>query len=171
LDSISLSYLIGTDARFLIRRPLRRALKIPAGAADSPIDMFEWKPEYSVQIPEIDAQHQRLFGLAFDLHEAMAQGKGKTVLEQSLAQLVDYTKSHFAAEEQFMGKYRYPEIVAHKAQHDQLTSQVIELQRKFRSGEPTLTISLMVFLKNWLEHHIAGSDQQYSVYIRSKLAA
>jgi hemerythrin len=109
--------------------------------------------------------------LAFDLHEAMAQGKGKTVLEQSLAQLVDYTKSHFAAEEQFMGKYRYPEIVAHKAQHDQLTSQVIELQRKFRSGEPTLTISLMVFLKNWLEHHIAGSDQQYSVYIRSKLAA
>jgi hemerythrin len=34
-----------------------------------------------------------------------------------------------------------------------------------------LTISLMVFLKNWLEHHIAGSDQQYSVYIRSKLAA
>jgi hemerythrin len=29
----------------------------------------------------------------------------------------------------------------------------------------------MTFLKNWLEHHIARSDQQYSVYIRSKLAA
>ena len=133
--------------------------------------MFEWKPEYSVQIPEIDAQHKRLFALAFELHEAMAQGKGRTVLEQSLAQLVDYTKVHFAKEEQFMGKYRYPELAAHKAQHDQLTAQVIELQKEFSAGNTMLTVSLMAFLKNWLEHHIAGSDQQYSVYIRGMRAA
>ena len=133
--------------------------------------MFEWKPEYSVQIPEIDAQHKRLFGLASELHEAMAQGQGKTVLEQSLAQLVDYTKVHFAAEEQFMAKYRYPELAAHKAQHDQLTAQVIELQREFSAGNTMLTVSLMTFLKNWLEQHIARSDQQYSVYIRGQLAA
>jgi len=133
--------------------------------------MFDWRPEYSVQIPEIDAQHQRLFALAAALHTAMGQGKGKAVLEQSLAQLVDYTKVHFATEEQFMSKYGYPDVVAHKAQHDQLTAQVLELQRKFRAGNTTLTINLMVFLKNWLEHHIAGSDQQYSIYIRGKLAA
>ena len=133
--------------------------------------MFEWKPEYSVQIPQIDAQHQRLFALAAELHAAMADGKGKAVLEQSLAQLVDYTKVHFAAEEELMGKYRYPQAVAHKAQHDQLTAQVVDLQKKFRAGNAGLTISLMVFLKNWLEQHIAGSDQQYSAYIRGHLAA
>jgi hemerythrin len=133
--------------------------------------MFEWKPEYSVQIPKIDVQHQRLFALAAELHAAMAEGKGKTVLEQSLARLVDYTKVHFAAEEEFMGKYGYPEAAGHKAQHDQLTAQVLDLQKKFRAGDTGLTISLMMFLKNWLEHHIAGSDQQYSAYIRGKLAA
>jgi hemerythrin len=133
--------------------------------------MFEWKPEYSVQIPEIDAQHQRLFLLAAELYAAMSQGKGKTVLEQSLARLVDYTKVHFAAEEQFMGQYRYPDAAAHKVQHDQLTAQVLDLQKRFRAGENTLSISLMMFLKNWLEQHIAGSDQQYSVYIRGKRAA
>ena len=73
--------------------------------------MFEWKPEYSVQIPEIDTQHQRLFVLAGELHAAMAQGKGKAVLEQSLSQLVDYTKSHFAAEEKLMGRYAFPKAV------------------------------------------------------------
>ncbi|HUE20078.1 MAG TPA: bacteriohemerythrin [Bryobacteraceae bacterium] len=133
--------------------------------------MFEWKPEYSVQIPEIDAQHQRLFSLAAALHAAMGEGKAKAVLEQSLAQLVDYTKVHFAAEEELMRKYAYPETVMHKAQHDQLAAQVLDLQKKFRSGSTALTINLMIFLKNWLEHHIAGSDQQYSVYIRGKLAA
>ena len=133
--------------------------------------MFEWKPEYSVQIPEIDAQHQRLFALAAELHAAMSQGKAKTVLEQSLARLVDYTKTHFATEEQFMRKFQYPESGAHKVQHDQLTTQVLDFQKKLRSGEATLTINLMVFLKNWLERHILGSDLQYSAYIRAKLAA
>ena len=133
--------------------------------------MFEWKPGYSVQIPEIDAQHQRLFALAASLHAAMMQGKGKTVLEKSLAQLVDYTKVHFATEEQFMAKYGYPEAAAHKAQHDQLTAQVLDLQKKFRAGNSTLTVELMTFLENWLQRHIAGSDQQYSAYIRSQRAA
>ena len=133
--------------------------------------MFEWKPEFSVQIPHIDAQHQRLFALAAELHAAMAQGKGKAVLEQSLARLVDYTKTHFAAEEQFMQKYQFPESGAHKVQHDQLTAQVLDFQKKFQSGETGMSINLMVFLKNWLERHILGSDLQYSAYIRSKMAA
>jgi len=133
--------------------------------------MFEWKPEYSVQIPEIDAQHQRLFALAAELHAAMALGKSNSVLEQSLARLVDYTKTHFTNEEQFMRKHQYPEAGAHKVQHDQLTAQVLDFQTKLRSGQTSLTINLMVFLKNWLERHILGSDLQYSAYIRGKRAA
>jgi hemerythrin len=133
--------------------------------------MFEWKPEYSVQIPSIDAQHQRLFALAEELHVAMSQGKAKAVLEQSLAALVDYTKAHFAAEEQLMNQYHFPDAADHKIEHEKLTSQVLSLQKKFRAGEKTLSITLMVFLKNWLENHIAGSDQQYSRFIRGKAAA
>jgi hemerythrin len=148
-----------------------RALKLPAKAADQTIAMFDWKPEYSVHIPEIDTQHRRLFALAGELHTAMGQGKGKAVLEHLLSQLVDYTKVHFASEEKFMRQYRYPEAVAHKAQHDQFTAQVLDFQKKFSNGDIALTVSLMVFLKNWLEGHIAGSDQKYSAHIRPTLAA
>lgn len=133
--------------------------------------MFEWKPEYSVQIPEIDAQHKRLFALAAELHAALTQSKGHSVLEQSLASLVDYTQEHFATEERLMGDYAYPEVVGHKAEHEKLTAQVLELQRRFRSGETKLSLNLMIFVKNWLENHIAGSDQKYSVFIRGKRAA
>ncbi|HUE20073.1 MAG TPA: bacteriohemerythrin [Bryobacteraceae bacterium] len=133
--------------------------------------MFDWKPEYSVQIPEIDAQHQRLFVLAAELHAALTQGKGYTILEKSLARLVDYTKVHFAAEERRMAQHAYPEGAAHKAEHDHLTAQVLYLQKKFRAGDGSLSLSVMMFLKNWLEHHIAGSDQQYSIHIRGRHAA
>jgi len=135
------------------------------------IAMFEWKPEYSVQIPKIDAQHQRLFRMAGELHKAMAEGKSKAVLEPLLAQLVDYTKVHFAAEEGFMAQYKFPKLGEHKTEHDQLTAQVLDLQKRFRAGEACLGLNLMMFLKTWLERHIAGSDQQYSTFIRGKLAA
>jgi len=134
--------------------------------ADEKTDMFEWKPEYSVHIPAIDVQHQRLFNLAGELNSAMKQGQGKAVLEQSLARLVDYTKVHFASEEELMVRHKYPQLDAHKAQHVQLTTQVLDFQNRFRSGEALLTVELMEFLKNWLEHHIIGSDQLYSAHIR-----
>ena len=70
-----------------------------------------------------------------------------------------------------MGDYAYPEVVGHKAEHEKLTAQVLELQRRFRSGETKLSLNLMIFVKNWLENHIAGSDQKYSVFIRGKRAA
>jgi hemerythrin len=133
--------------------------------------MFEWKPEYSVQIPEIDVQHRRLFALAADLYTALTQGKAYTVLEPCLASLLEYTKTHFAAEEALMRKYGYPQALAHKEQHDKLTAQVMNLQKRLRAGENTLSLSVMAFLKDWLEHHIAGSDQSYSAYIRGRRAA
>jgi hemerythrin len=124
-----------------------------------------------VNIPAIDAQHKRLFALAGELHAAMSQGKGLAVLERSLARLVDYTQDHFAAEERLMEKYKYPELSAHKMEHEKLTAQVMEFQEKFRRKEALLTVELLQFLKSWLEHHISGSDQKYAVLIRGKMAA
>src|SRR6476620_7922648 len=108
--------------------------------------MFEWKPEYSVQIDSVDDEHQRLFALASQLHVAMTHGKGKAVLEVALARLVEYTKVHFANEEQFMHKHGYPETQAHKAMHDALTAQVLAFQKRFMSDQPCLTVELMMFL-------------------------
>jgi hemerythrin len=133
--------------------------------------MFEWKSEYSVRLPEIDAQHQRLFALASELHVAMSQGKGKTVLEPALARLIEYTKVHFADEEKLMRRYNYPDSDAHKILHDQLTAKVLDFQDRFVHQEACLTVDLMEFLQNWLAHHINGSDQKYSADLRGKGAA
>lgn len=132
--------------------------------------MFEWKPEYSVKIPAIDAQHKRLFALAGELNAAMATGQGWVFLEQALARLVDYTKEHFAAEERLMQAYKYPDLAAHREQHAKLTAQVQEFQERFQHKQALLTVELMHFLKSWLEKHINGSDQKYAALIRPKMA-
>lgn len=134
------------------------------------MSLFEWSPSYSIGNAEIDAQHKRLFELAAEMHAAMAAGKGKQVLTQTLASLIAYIKIHFASEEKLMQKYNYPEYPAHKALHDKLTAQVVAFQNDFNAGRSLMTIDLMQFLKNWLSHHIGKVDQQVANYIREKAA-
>ena len=133
--------------------------------------MFAWKESYSVGFSDIDSQHRRLFEFAGALHSAMMAGKGKTVLEQVLANLISYTRTHFAAEEALMRKYSYPGYDAHKALHDDLTRKVLALQKAFQTGSATLTMETMSFLKDWLEKHIGASDAKIGAFLSSRAAA
>jgi len=134
------------------------------------MNLFQWNESYRVGHQEIDAQHKRLFQLAEELHTAMAAGKGKQMLSQTLANLISYTKSHFASEERLMQRYAYPDYAAHKIEHDQLTNKVIAFQNDFNAGRTMLSLDLMQFLKNWLGHHIGQIDQKVAAYIREKAA-
>lgn len=133
--------------------------------------MFEWRNEFSVQIGSVDAQHRMLFGLADELYAAMAAGRSKPALAHILDRLVQYTKVHFAHEERLMRLHGYPDFAAHKAQHDALTSRVMQFQTDFDQGKIAMSVGLLKFLKDWLEHHIKGSDQKYSPFLRSKAVA
>ena len=132
---------------------------------------FAWKDAYSVGVPEIDAQHRRLFSLADELNTAMNSGKGKDVLDAVLQNLITYTKTHFAAEERLMLSCGYRELAVHKAQHDEMTKKVLELQKEFKAGKLLITIEVMEFLSTWLRQHIGGSDRKYVPYVVGKAVA
>ena len=134
------------------------------------MSLFQWDESYSVGHSEIDAQHKRLFQLADDMNTAMAAGKGKQLLSQTLANLINYTKGHFSSEERLMQRYNYPEYLQHKAEHDKLTAQVLAFQNDFSAGRTMLSIDLMLFLKNWLSHHIGQIDRKVASYIKGKAA-
>ena len=130
--------------------------------------MFEWKSQYSVQIPSIDGQHQNLFRTAEELYAAMSAGQGKPALARILDRLVQYTKVHFAHEERLMSLHRYPAMPEHVAEHRALTQQVMDFQADFEGGRALMTVQVLQFLKNWLKHHIAESDQKYAPFLKEK---
>lgn len=133
--------------------------------------MFEWKSEYSVKIASIDGQHQNLFRMAEDLYAAMSAGQGKPALAKILDRLVQYTTVHFAHEERLMSLHRYPDMAAHMAEHRALTKQVLDFQKNFESGKALVTVQVLNFLKNWLKHHIAESDQRYVPFFKERAIA
>ena len=130
------------------------------------MSLFAWSSAYSIGVPRIDAEHQKLFSLAGQLHEAMLAGSAREVLQSTLANLIAYTRAHFAHEEEIMLRSRYPEYSAHKTKHDELTSKVLDFQREFAAGKVSVSIEMLGFLKNWLAHHIAGTDQLVGSYLK-----
>lgn len=130
--------------------------------------LVNWSDEYSVHVVEIDDQHKKLVGIVNELHDAMIQGKAKSVLSNVLSELIDYTLYHFSTEEKFFDKYDYPEAAVHIEQHQNLVEQVADLQKKYESGEKVLTIDVMNFLRDWLHDHIIGSDKKFGPFLNSK---
>lgn len=129
------------------------------------LEMFPWSSQYSVGVPEMDAQHRRLVGLLNRLHEAMATGQGRAVLSSILNDLAQYTQSHFRAEEALMRQHDYPELASHRAEHERLTSTVQRHIADLQASKITLTVQVMQFLKEWLVTHIMGWDKEYGRHI------
>ena len=130
--------------------------------------LMTWNPGLSVKIAQFDDQHRQLVDMINALHDAMKAGNSNEVLGTTLDRLVSYTSTHFAAEEQLMAAHDYPDIVVHKAAHEGLIKQVLELQQMFKAGQAILTLDVMMFLRDWLMGHIQIVDKQYGVYFNSK---
>jgi hemerythrin len=133
--------------------------------------MIEWKPQYSVGVVSIDAQHQTLFAISQELYTAMSAGKGRTVLARILGRLAQYTAMHFAHEERLMKQHNFPGFEAHCAEHRKLTRQVLDFQQEFEAGRTALSVQLLQFLMNWLVHHIQESDLKYAPHMKSRAVA
>lgn len=132
------------------------------------MSLITWENSYSVKVKVIDNQHQKLVGLINELYDGMNQGKGREASGKTLDELISYTRTHFAYEEQLFKIHGYPTYTAHKAEHDALTAKVLDFQKQFREGKANLALPLMTFLKDWLINHIRGTDQKYSGFLNSK---
>jgi hemerythrin len=130
--------------------------------------LFPWSDDYCVGVLIVDTQHQGLVDIINELHHAMIVGEGKHALGGIISRLIKYTQVHFKTEEDYMQAYGYPEYLSHKLEHDELTKQVLDLQGKFLRNEVGLTVEVLAFLKDWLTHHILGSDKKYGPFLNAK---
>jgi hemerythrin len=129
--------------------------------------LFNWSDKYSVEVQSIDKQHQKLFAMMNELHEAMASGKGNQLAPAIVKRLVNYTRDHLAAEEGMMRRANYPDFNTHKAEHDELNRKVAKMAKDIEGGNVVLSINLQNFLREWLKTHILLRDKQYSAHLRT----
>ncbi|WLT32490.1 bacteriohemerythrin [Geothrix sp. PMB-07] len=127
----------------------------------------KWEPKFEVGVAAVDAQHRMLFEHVNALFDAMQAGQGKDEIGKTLSFLAKYTVDHFKTEEDLMQKSAYPGYADHKAIHDELTRQVVELQGKLAKGSQMLSLPVMHFLRDWLAHHISEEDKKMALHLNA----
>lgn len=132
------------------------------------MSLITWDNSLSVNIKEIDEQHQKLIGLINDLHSAMLKGRSKEVLQEVIDGVIKYTSYHFGTEEKYFEKYNYADTQKHKEEHQNFVNTVNDFLQKFKAGTAFLSIEIMEFLKNWVTNHINGTDKKYTQFFNSK---
>jgi hemerythrin len=124
--------------------------------------LIKWDKSLSVNVAEIDKQHQKLIDLINQLHELMKTGEGKDAIGPVLSDLINYAATHFRTEETFFDRFNYEFTIQHKIEHKKFVEKVLAFQDKYDKGNTTLTIEVMNFLKDWLIVHIKGTDMKYT---------
>jgi len=125
-----------------------------------------WKDSYRTHIPEIDAHHAQLLAVANYLYEAVSRGDGAHVVRGTLADLLSYTETHFAAEEALMATSGYPNLPSHRGEHTGFLARVHEL-----AADPTRVSAEDVLdaLRKWLLRHFLTADREYIPCVQAHL--
>ncbi len=117
-------------------------------------------------VTTLDAQHGAFIASLNDLHKAMIKGQGKSVTGPLLLNLLTKAREHFTAEEEWMTSTEYPELAHHRAEHRVFESKLEELNARHDSGETSVCIPLLRFLRDWLSTHILEDDRGYGPWLK-----
>ncbi|HWR15505.1 MAG TPA: hemerythrin family protein [Terriglobales bacterium] len=118
--------------------------------------------------PELDAEHREVVRLMNQLHDASTLEKDPQVLNSILQELVAFTKSHFAEEEQVMEKLGYPAQAEHKRQHQEVLGMLLAFQGGSDAGDSISNIAMLELLQGWLGKHIPTEDKRLAVWYRAR---
>lgn len=120
---------------------------------------LKWTSDLDTGIDVIDNQHRRIVEYINELHDAI-ELQSRENIAVVLEELVDYTLSHFAFEEDLQEQAGYPFAHAHKKVHELFKRKVADFQQRFELGED-ISRQLLTLLRTWLVNHIKRDDADY----------
>lgn len=131
------------------------------------MSLIEWQDDYSVGVHSLDTDHQLLISLVNQIGSALGSANQRfETVASILNALQDYAEYHFAREEALMAACYYPELPAHKAEHEQILAQLLTFRYQF-TNEPgeVNTDDLLTFLVYGFKDHMLEADKDFEPYM------
>jgi hemerythrin len=115
---------------------------------------IQWKPDLTLGIPDLDAQHLELDGQLAVVHDAICEGSVPD-LSAVLDGVRRCSSRHFACEEGFMARSEYPDLEEHRARHREFTAQLgrFEEARARDGASMPLAMEIGNWLVGWVRDH------------------
>ena len=116
----------------------------------------------------MDEQHAVLMDTLNEIRLALVRGQGREQVSEGLSRLIEFTRMHFASEEQLLEKQGFPGIGEHRDAHQKLLGQLEDAALRAQHNGEVHMMSTLLFLKDWYLNHVEGLDRQYGVWLNAR---
>lgn len=130
--------------------------------------------DLSVDCDPINFQHQVILQRINALRAGSREGWDRTELLRKILSLEEYVDAHFDVEEMYMERCGYPDILAHKEEHEKFITDVSELKTKLASlgsGDEfaaVLGAEMKGRFSAWLTTHREKFDDKLMAFMAGK---
>jgi len=134
---------------------------------DNDQSTFFWNHSYSINIKEMDKDHQKQLDHLEEIHISITNNINDNEVFTLLDKLYTFSKKHFHNEEELMKKYNFEDFEDHKNIHQELLQKILVIKGELKKGSLDRSF-IAVILKEWLLKHIFEEDTKYSKFLNSK---
>lgn len=131
------------------------------------MSVVEWHDElYSVGIVEIDDQHKGLFQLAEQLKCEVDEGRDEKILKFLFPEIYRHIAIHYRTEENYMEMCDYPDLMAHRTDHEKFVDAINAAYEKLGHDKGLLGLEILFVLNDWITNHIGQMDKKLTPYFK-----
>jgi hemerythrin-like metal-binding protein len=129
---------------------------------------IEWTDDLRLDVEALDNDHRKLISLMNAMSAACFTGVEDYILNKVMAELVDYTHSHFVREEASMEHHGYGGLAEHRQEHRKLIAQLDGILAQVKAaGQVGMGGELMDLLSEWVIRHILESDRRFADFLKA----
>ncbi len=131
---------------------------------------LKWSEDYSIGVELLDSEHKKIFEHFNKLYSMMREGHGHEYYHELIGFLMEYVNTHFEHEEQYQLKISFEGYEKHKESHDKFRLRINEIMEshKNQSISDKELISISLFIKDWLIHHILLGDMKIKDILKTE---
>lgn len=128
---------------------------------------YEFTDDYLTGIEFIDQEHAHLFEIANEAYDLLTDNLVTDKYDRIvslLEELREYTKTHFAHEEEYIESIHFQHIWSERHAHILFVKKLEEIDlQKVDDSQDEYILDVLDFLAKWLTGHIKGADKRIGV--------
>jgi len=134
--------------------------------------LIKWGEHLAIGHPEIDAQHEAIFGLAAKAHELWRQRARAAAVRPLVERMQNVLSAHFRFEEKVLAEASYPRLDQHQQEHALMLRDLAAIRRRLaaKSGsagiEPAWTV--LNYMLGVSIGHVLSSDFEYCRHLAAR---
>ena len=129
------------------------------------MQLIEWRDEFSIGLPGVDSDHRQLIADINALHERIGAGVDGATIGVVLGGIQTDIAAHIALEEKDMVALGYDQYVAHKADHERLLDDILDIIDEVCDGRGYDPAILAGRLSAWFGVHFRTHDARLHVWL------